>query len=91
MSNIAAIEAQIRAQLDPWPKTPAPLPPLRVSIGQVWYVRNRTEAYEAIVVGFQGDRVVIRHAALPHATPTLALRSKFTNQPDGYTLERDAW
>lgn len=62
-----------------------------VRINQVWYVRNRTEAYEAVVVGFQGDRVAIRHAALPHATPTLALRSMFTNQPDGFTLERDAW
>ena len=89
--SLNGVTDHIRAQLDARDKRLHPAASLvTVTYGQVWYVSNCSEAYEAVVTDFKGDRVEIRHRDYPRATPTLALRSMFTNLPGGYTLVKDS-
>ncbi len=62
-----------------------------VVLGDTWVVFNRSEHYDAEVVGLLGDRIQIRRICPPgvFATPTLALRSMFTNQDGGYLLAQE--
>lgn len=54
----------------------------KLEIGQVWLVHNRTQNYEAKIVGFTPDRVRIVQVKpkAMHATETLALRSMFQSK-----------